>query len=203
MKYFTITKIHQFDPITQFRLINAFVVGVGLALLAPVLVVLKGALLPIWVIAMFGIIATLAVKTNDFFCQFRLSELYKLGVIVHFILIIAALLYFINPMLMIILESLVGILEVAIFSAYAVVLNNYITDFYPKSMKQFQITRNNQWANAGLIGLSVVTITTYFFSTGIAIGIFVIYNTIFSIYMLKNWNFYDNPAFKGHKEIKC
>ncbi len=185
-----ITKLGQFDQVTKFRLTNAFIVGVGLALLAPVLVVLKGSLLPIWLISSIGIIATVAVKTNDFFCQFSISQLYQLGIIVHVILVIAALLYFVTPLWMVVLESLVGILEVAVFSAYSVLLNDFLTKEHPGSMKQFQIIRNNSWADASIIGLITVTAVTYFFSPGIAVGLFIVYNTIFSGYMMWNWNFY-------------
>ncbi len=192
MKYLTITKIKQFDSVTRFRLLNAFIVGIGLALLAPVLVVLKGVLLPVWVISMFGIIATIAVKTNDFFCKYSISQLYHLGIVVHIILVVAALLYFVSPLWMVVLESLVGILEAAIFSAYAVLLNDYLAQNYSDSMKKFGIIRNNSWADAGLIGLTVVTIVTYFFSTGLAVGLFILYNSVFSAWMLYNWNFFSS-----------
>ncbi len=164
------------------------------------MIALKGALLPIWVISMFSIAATLSVKTNSYFSKFRLTDLYHWGVYVHIALILAAGTYFIDPTLMVILESMVVIAETTIFSAYSIVLLEYLTEYYPNSVKQFQIVRNNSWADAGLIGLFLVTIITYFFSVGIAMGIFIIYNTVFAVWMIKNWNFYNDPSLKGYKE---
>jgi len=190
--------LKDFDPITRFRLQNAFAVGIGLSLLAPVLVALKGTLLTVQIIAFLGIITTLAIYTNAYFSKFRLDTLYKLGIGVHVVLVLAAALYFWSPLGMVLLESFVGILEATIFSAYAIVLNEYIADHYPKSMKKFQITRNSMWATAGLIGLSVSMLLGHF-GIPVAIGVFVVYNTIFSLYMIYNWNFYLNPEFKGYK----
>ena len=190
--YFAIFKLNEFDSITRFRLLNAFLVGIGISLLAPIIVLLKGALLPVWIIAVFGILTTLTVKTNTFFCKFSLSQLYRLGIGVHLILIMAASVYFWNPLLMIILESIVGITEVAVFSAYTVMLNNHLATDYPESMKSFQIIRNNSWADAALIGLGLVSLITIFSTTGTAVTVFVIYNSLFSLWMIYNWNFYED-----------
>jgi len=197
-KYFVIFNLDQFDPVTKFRLQNAFAVGIGLALIAPIMIALKGALLPIWAIATFAIIATVSVKTNSYFSSFRLDQLYHWGIYVHLVLVFIALSYFIDPTLMVILESLLVIMEMTIFSAYSIVLTEYLTDYYPDSMKKFQIVKNNSWADASLIGLTIVTIITYFFSTGLAIGIFIIYNSAFAGWMIKNWDFYTNPELKGY-----
>lgn len=201
-RFFAFNRFGEFDPVTKFRLQNAFMMGIGIALLAPVLIVLKGSLLAVWVISIFSIITTLAIKTNSYFAKFRLDTLYKMGIVVHIVLILAALLYFINPVIMVVLESLVGILEVAIFSAYAIVLTNYITKYYPESIKEFQIVRNGSWADAGLIGLFFATLLGFFATTEISIIVFIIYNSIFSVWMIYHWNFFNNPKLKGYKDIK-
>ncbi len=198
-KYFAIFQLDQFDPVSRFRLQNAFAVGIGLSLIAPVMIALKGALLPIWAISMFSIIATISVKTNSYFSSFRLHQLYHWGIYIHLALILVALTYFIDPTLMVILESLLVIAEMTIFSAYSIVLTEYLTDYYPDSMKRFQIVKNNSWADAGLIGLAVVTIVTYFFSAGLAVGIFIVYNALFAVWMIHNWNFYNNPNLDGYQ----
>lgn len=191
MKHFkTILRVFDFDAITTFRLINAFLVSIGMGLLAPVLVILKGTLLPAWVISMFGIINTLSVKTNQYFSTFDASFLYKLGVVLHVLFVLTALIYFINPLLMIIIDSILVIAEIAIFSAYGIVLNNHIADSYPETMGDFQIVRNSIWADGTLIGLSLsALITTFFGLSGMVIS-FVLFNAMFSIWMIKNWNFY-------------
>lgn len=91
---------------------------------------------------------------------------------------------------MIWLESMLVIIEVAVFSSYSILLNNYIADHYPKSMQEFQVVRNSSWADGFLVGLFIVTGTTYFFTTGTGIIVFAAFNIGFSIWMLSNWNFY-------------
>ena len=198
MKYLTVIfKISQFDAITKFRLINAFLVSIGMGLLSPVLVVLKGQLLPVWLISMFGIINTLSVKTNSYFSKKPLSWLYKTGVILHIMFVVTALLYFINPLVMILLDSTLVIAEIAIFSAYGIVLNNYITINYPDSMNDFQIVRNGIWADGTLIGLALSALITSIYGLPGMIISFVLFNALFSVWMLKNWNFYNiSPIIK-------
>ncbi len=198
-KYLAIFQFDQFDPVTRFRLINSFLVGIGLSLIAPVMISLKGALLPVWAISMFAIMATVSVKSNSYFSKFRLNQLFQWGIYVHLTLTAIALTYFYDPTLMVILESSLVIIETIIFSAYSIVLTEYLADYYPNNMKTFQIVKNNSWADAGLIGLATVTLITYFFSTGTAVILFVIYNALFSMWMIKNWNFYNNPELKGYK----
>jgi len=197
----SIQKTSGFDPVTKYRLQNAFAVGIGISLLAPTIVLLKGTLLPIWVISMLGIITTLAIYSNSYLSRFRLDTLYKLGIGVHLFLVISSVFYFWSPLLMIILVAISGIIETAVFSAFAINLNEYITRFYPRSMKEFQVRRNTSWADAGLIGLSIATVMGLCCSIGWTIGLFVVYNSIFSAWMIYNWNFYRNPELKGHKEI--
>ncbi len=192
MKHFKIIfRIKEFDNITKFRLINSFLVSVGMGLLAPVLAILKGTLLPAWAISMFGIFNTISVKTNEYFSKKPLKELYKGGVFLHMLFVLTALLYFVNPFLMIVIDSTLVIVEVAVFSAYGIILNNHISQNYPMSMVDFQIVRNGIWADGTLIGLGAsAIITTLLGLSGMVIS-FIIFNSLFSIWMLKNWRFYD------------
>ena len=96
-KFISIFNITQFDSITRFRLINAFLVSIGMGLLSPVLITLKGTLLPIWAISIFSIINTLSVKTNLYFAKKSTNWLYRTGVILHILFVLTATLYFINP----------------------------------------------------------------------------------------------------------
>jgi len=185
-------KFEKFDKVSEFRLQNSFLVAIGMSLIAPILITLKGTLMVAWVISVFAIFNMLAVKTNDYFVNnFSMSTLYRMGNITHFLLIISAGLYFFNPLLMIWLDSILVITEVAIFSAYSIALTNYLTDNYPKDMKDFQIIRNSSWADGALVGLGLITIVTFFFPLGYAVGTFMIFNTVFSLWLLKNWNFYN------------
>jgi hypothetical protein len=199
----SLQKFKEFDKVSEFRLINAFLVAIGLALLSPILVTLKGMYLAVWVISVFSIISTLAVKTNRYMTKtFSIEQLFRMGIGVHLLLITVAVLYFYSPALMIWLESMLVIIEVAVFSSYSILLNNYIADYYPKSMQEFQVVRNSSWADGFLVGLFLVTGTTYFFSTGAGIIVFVGFNICFSLWMIYNWNFYEDiENLKEDKEV--
>ena len=41
-----------------------------------------------------------------------------------------------------------------------------------------------------LLGLCLSTLTLYFFTNEILILIFIIFNTVFNLYMIRNWNIY-------------
>jgi hypothetical protein len=65
-----------------------------------------------------------------------------------------------------------------------------MTEKYPEHMSEYQIIRNSVWADGILIGLCIVTFITYFYGNTIAVISFLIFNTIFSTWLIKNWNFY-------------
>lgn len=186
-------KLKEFDTVTRFRLINAFIIAAGMNLLYPVLADLKGEYLVAWIISAFMIIETLAVKTNRYFIEnFSLSKIYKLSVFAHINFTLVAALYFCNPLYMIYGDMIAAIVDVSIFSAFSIMLNNYLTNNYPESMNEFQIVRNSIWADGILLGLIVVTGVTYFFGNSVAIVLFLGFNIIFSSWLIWNWKFYDN-----------
>ena len=190
-RYFN--KFNKFDEVTRFRLINSFVLAAGMNLLYPVLADLKGEYLVAWIISAFMIIETLAVKTNRYFVDnFSLSLIYKLSIIAHINFTLVAGLYFWNPLYMIYGDMIAAILDVSIFSAFSIMLNNYLTNNYPESMNEFQIVRNSIWADGILLGLFTVTAITYFFGNSVAIILFIIFNICFSSWLICNWKFYDN-----------
>ena len=191
----TYKKILQFDDVTKFRLINAFIIAIGLNLLMPVMVDLKGEFLVAWIISFFMILETLAVKTNRYFVEnFTISQVYRMSVFAHINFTLIALLYFINPVWMIWGDMIAAIIDITIFSAYSIMLTNHMTDNHPDSMKEFQIIRNSTWADGILIGLTIVTILTFFWGNSIAVAAFVIFNITFSIWLIKNWNFFKNKG---------
>lgn len=197
-RYFN--QFNKFDKVTRYRLINAFLIAAGMNLLYPVLADLKGEYLVAWVISAFMIIETLAVKTNRYFIDnFSLSKIYKLSIFAHINFTVVAGLYFWNPLYMIYGDMIAAIIDVSIFSAFSIMLTNYITNNYPESMNEFQIIRNSIWADGILLGLVIVTGITYFFGNSIAIGVFLVFNILFSSWLIWNWNFYDNIDIKGSK----
>lgn len=186
-------KLKDFDAVTRYRLINAFIIAAGMNLLYPVLADLKGEYLVAWIISAFMILETLAVKTNRYFIEnFSLSKIYKLSIFAHINFTVVAALYFWNPLYMIYGDMIAAILDVSIFSAFSIMLNNYLTDNYPESMNEFQIVKNSIWADGILIGLFTVTTITYFFGNSVAIVVFLIFNVLFSSWLIWNWKFYDN-----------
>lgn len=193
IKYFD--KFNNFDDVTRFRLINAFVLAAGMNLLYPVLTDLKGEYLVAWVISAFMIIETLAVKTNRYFINnFSLNSIYKLSVIAHINFTLVASFYFWNPLYMVYADMIAAIVDVTIFSAFSIMLTNYLTNNFPESMSEFQIIRNSVWADGILIGLIAVTTITFFFGNTYAIIAFLVFNTLFSAWLIKNWNFYKNKG---------
>lgn len=188
----SLSKIKQFDEVTKFRLINTFVIAAGMNLLYPVLADLKGEYLTAWIISVFMIVETLTVKTNRYFIEnFSLSKMYKLSIFAHINFTLVASLYFINPLYMVYGDMVAAILDVSIFSAFSIMLTTYLTDNFPESMNEFQIVRNSIWADGILLGLITVTAITYFYGNGVAIVCFIIFNVLFSGWLIKNWNFYD------------
>jgi hypothetical protein len=189
------SRMKHFDEVTRFRLINSFIVAIGLNLFWPILMDLKGEYLVAWVISMFMIIETLMIKTNSYMVEkYSISTIYKGTVILHLSLIFVSLMYFWNPLIMIIVESLLAIFEVTIISAYTIVLNDYLAKNYPESMKDFQVIRNSTYADGTLIGLGLITAVVFFFGNTGGIVTFVIFNACFSVWLIKNWNFFDNKG---------
>lgn len=185
------SKLKRFDKFTRFRLVNAFIVAIGVNLIIPIMSDLKGEYLVSWIISAFLILETISIKTNRYFVDnFSIDRLYKISIFAHLSFTLVAALYFWNPLYMVYADMITAIIDVSIFSAFSIKLNNYLTDNYPDSMSEFQIIRNSIYADGILLGLSIVTILSYLFGNSIVIIIFLIFNTIFSVYLIKNWNFY-------------
>lgn len=189
----SLSKFAEFDKITEFRLKNAFMVAISMSLIAPIIIQLKGIYMLVWVISLFSIAQTLAVKTNDIMTRnFSIPSLYRIGIVVHIIFTLTACLYFISPGLMIWVDSVLSLIEITVFGAYSIVLNNYLAEKHSEQMGRFQIVRNSSWADGALLGLGVVSLITYFLGVPWAIGFFIVYNVVFSGWMISNWNFFND-----------
>lgn len=188
--------MNKFDEITKFRLINAFIIAIGINLLGPVLLDLKGEYLLTWVISLFMIAETLAIKTNRWFVYtFTLEQMYRLSVITHIVFTLTVCVYFLNPVYMVYGSLVTTIIDVTIFSAYSILLNNYLANEHPNMMSEFQIIRNSIWADGILIGLVIVTTVTYFFDVTYAVYTFILFNMMFSFWLIKNWNFFKDKKY--------
>ena len=184
--------IVQFDSFTNFRLQNLFFVTIAISLISPVMADLKGELLAAYVISIFMIFEQLAVKVNRFLVdRFTLSQIYKLGIPVHLLYTLCAGLYWINPTIMIITDMTLAIIIMATFNTYTIKLNSHLSENHPNTMTEFQIVRNSIAADAFLIGLGISSCITFFFGIQFAIGLFIIYNFSFALYLMKKWNFFD------------
>ena len=185
--------LNSFDAITRFRLINAFLFGIGLYLVLPVLMDLRGELLTSTFITFILIVTTLSVKSNAYMVRtFDMSFLYKLGIFVHVLFTSGAILFFYDKLWFVYVDSFVGIVETAVFSAYRIKLDSYIAHHHSDTVSKFQVFRNSTFADATLIGLFIVWIATYFGGNNIAIWLFLGVNSMFMMWMVYNWNFIDN-----------
>jgi len=183
-------KINYFDKVTSFRLINLAYITVGINLLLPIITDLRGELLSPTIISFFMILSTLAIKLNNYIVNnYTIPELYKIGIFVHIFLIINVGLYFYSPLLFIYLEGIFLIIQIAIFSSYSILLDVYQTNNFPNQVSDFKVLRNSIYADTSLIGLTIVAIITYFYNINYALIIFLIYNILFNIYLIKNWNY--------------
>ena len=184
-------KLNDFDRVTKFRLINNFFGAMVGAMMMPLIITLKGPLLLPWVVGAFGILSTISVKSNNYITKkFDLDNIYKITVILDVFLLLFPLLYIYSPVISIIYVSVASIMETAMFSAYGILLNNYIADKYPGSMHEFQILRNSMWADGSLLGGFAISLILYCCSFGAGLILFSIITITSTIWLIYNWNFY-------------
>lgn len=181
-----INTLNSFEQITRFRLINAFLIAVGMNLFIHILIDLKCEILLAWFISVFMIVETIMIKLNEYFIEkFTMDQVYKMTIFAHLISFIIALSYFWSPTFMIYAEAVMGIVDIAIFSAFTIQLNNHIAENYPKDMSKFQIFRNSTWADGMLLGLGLAAFITFVADIGVGIISFA----FFSAWLIYNWNF--------------
>ena len=184
--------LEQFDSVTKYRLVNMFYVTISLCLLTPSITQLKGELLVAWVISMFMLFEQMTVKFNRILVsKYSISQLYKAGNIIHIFYTLGVLLYWYNPLVMLIWDMVLALLIMGLFNSYSIKLNSYITDNFPTNMTEFQLVRNNLASDAFMIGLGLSTIIAYFGGVPASIMAFFIYNFFFTMYLIKNWNYFD------------
>ena len=189
--------LYDFDEITQFRLINTFLFAVGFNLILPVLMDLRGELLTTQFITFILIMTTLSVKVNKYLVKFSLSDLYKVGNISHVLFFSAGFLYFWDKLYFVYADSFFAILEIAIFSSYRIKLDTYLADNYANTVKDFHVFRNSIFADATLIGLFLVWITSYFSGNSLSVSVFIAYNMMFLTWLIYHWNYINNVLEKN------
>lgn len=185
-------ELDSFDEITRFRIINAIAVLFGLNLLIPVINDLRGELLTSSVIAVMMIGTTLAVKANQYIVRWDMTLVYKLGIIFHLLLTLATGLYFYDSMSYIYLNAVLGIIEISIFTSYSIQLDEHLAKTAPETVGRFKVYINSRKADSILLGLGITASMTFFLGVTSVFIIFIIYNGLFSIWLMKNWHFFDN-----------
>jgi hypothetical protein len=183
--------LNAFDNITRFRIINAIAVYFGLNLLVPIINDLRGELLSSSVIAFIMIGLTLSVKLNKYITSFSISQVYKMGNVFHLLLTFSTFLYFYNPLYFIYVNASLGIIEIAIFTSYSIQLDEYLANKFPYQVAKFKIFVNSKKADATLSGLGITAVLTVIAPIEWVFILFIVYNTIFSGWLIWNWNFYD------------
>ena len=187
----------EFDKVTQFRLINAFCFALSFNIILPVILQLKGEIMPAYIISILMVLSTLSVKTNKFVIEkCTIPLLFKIGIFIHLIYLIASSIYFWDKTYFIYIDSLLGIIDIIFFSAISIKLNEYLALHYPDSVSGFGITRNNQYANGTLIGLLIATVTS-FYSVELTVLFSIIAGVVFSGWMLINWSYYESNMERG------
>ena len=180
-----------FDLVTRFRIINAVLVLYGLNLLIPVIADLRGELLSSSMISFIMIASTLSIKLNDIIVKYPISFVFKLGNIFHLLLTISTFVYFVHPLTYVYTNAFLGIFEVVIFTSYSIQLDEYLAKTNPGIMARFKVYTNSKKADAILLGLATTGLLTYFFGTPSIVTFFIVYNFMFSCWLIYNWNFFD------------
>ena len=109
---------------------------------------------------------------------------------------LGSLTYFYDKLLFVYLDSFLGIAEAAIFSAYSIKLDVHMTDRHPSDVSKFKVFRNSLYADAILIGLSMVWASSLIGGNDASIMIFIFFNTFFLMWMFYNWNLIENAMQK-------
>ena len=186
-----------FDKVTQFRLINAFLFALSFNIIMPVIIQLKGEIMAAYIISIFMILTTLSVKTNRFVIEkFTIPQLFKAGIFIHMMYLIASSIYFWDKTYFIYIDSTLGIIDIVFFSALSIKLNEYLAAHHPDFVSGFGITRNNQYANGTLAGLLIATITS-FYSVELTVALSIVVGMLFTLWMIKNWSYYESNMIKA------
>jgi hypothetical protein len=186
-KYLT----HEFDDVSNFRMIFSFYVAIYFGLMGPIWIVLKGLYMLPWLIGIFSIIQTLSLKSNKFFIKkFSLNQFFRVSIIVHVLYLFIALTYFISPHVMIIIDSALGIFDVALFSAFSIKLDVLQAKKHPEHVQNFKTKRNSRIADGTIIGTGIMSLILFFNSVGVGVMVIVVVSLLFLLLQIKYFNFY-------------
>ena len=180
-----------FDCITRFRASNSLLVVFGVNLIIPIVMQLKGELLSAEVISLFMIGATLAVKMNRYLVKLSVSFVYKLGVVFHLLLTLSTFIYFYEPLHFVVFYSILGIIEVAVFTSFSIQLDQYLAKTNPDVFSKFRVFLNSKNADVIVLSLAITTLLIYLTNIKTVFIIFALYNAFFSARLVYNWNFFN------------
>lgn len=190
----------RFDDITNFRLINSVLVTFGMNIMIPLLTDMKGEYLAPFVISLFMIAGTISVKTNDWFIKrYTLSQQYKIGVVVHILMMIGFSTYFYNPTVFIIFNSITTIMEIAVFTGYSIALDVYQMNYYPHQVSDFKVFRNSAVADSTLLGLGVASLLALLLSAKMTIVAFMIFHVFFLSYLIYKWDYINSIMLRENR----
>jgi len=98
MRHFN--RFKEFDSVTEFRLYNSFYIAIGMSLITPIIISLKGTYMLPYIISIFAIIQTLSIKSNNYIVnKFSISSIYKMVLLFIFHLFLLARYIFIHQSL--------------------------------------------------------------------------------------------------------
>ena len=161
-------------------------------ILIPIIIDLKGEYLAPWVISSLMIGEVLSAKYQGYFVEkFSLSDLYKLGMGVHSVLVVIMFVYFYDKMFFVVSLSVLAILEIVVFGAFSIKLDVFQMNNFSDTVQDFKIVRNSVVADATVLGLGVSALLSYY-SVNIAVLVSLVCQSLFSGYFLYNWNYISN-----------
>ena len=181
----------ELDKVSRFRLINRLLVTFTIGLMTPIVTILTGQYLPVYLVSIYSILNQLSVKTNKYMTtKYSIQQLYKIGVIVHFIFTLIGFVYFYNKFLMVNLDAIVMILEIIVFGALSIKLDEYQAKFETDLVAKYKIIANTYSSDFMLLGLGLSTLLGLVNKDYIVIT-FVITNIGINVWLINNLKFYE------------
>ena len=209
-----IKRLNKFDEITKFRLLLLAYILIIIEIIMPVLGQLKH-LLSIdkyqieaaTIIALFSMLATFGQKIVKYIQKTTsFSNIYRTLVVFDILWALSSLTYFINPVLMIWIDSILALIHGTFQIAFTQSLNNYITYFKNENYTNFQNYRNDIVSEFALIGTLLSIIISYLGGIEWNIIVFSISMLMFNMFQIRNWNIFEKYDFKYmlryHKNLR-
>ena len=175
------------DRISEFRLENGIYFMFIFALLQPILMKLNGLHLSISVIAGFAFIKMASAKMDNIVIyKYNIEQIWKFGIWLNILMTFMLIIFFIDEIWFVVVMSLINVLEMMVFSSYAILLDEHLAFSKPHLTKVYKGIRSTRYADVGMLGLAISGIIGMY-----SIYIVIVAQVMYIIFSIKNYNFYD------------